>query len=132
MNKIFFGVLYLTLLSHTAFAEECKFAEGDDFTAGGSYLMADSCTLYGNIEAVNKTCSKVKVRIAKVTQAFGMRVDAVCRVNGGEGAAGDVIWLPIAQNAPAASRTESTVTKATKRKKAKRAPQTESQQQPQE
>lgn len=132
MNKALIGALLLTLLSQTAFAAECKFAEGDDFSAEGSYLMGDSCTLFGNVEAVNKGCSKVKVRVSKVTQAFGMRVDATCRINGGEGAAGDVVWLPIFQSAAAAS-TESTpptqstglAKKAAKKAAKKKAPTTE-------
>lgn len=94
---ISFAVIGFLIASQSVHAakSKCEFSEGDDFVARGNYLMADTCDLHGNIEAVNKDCSKVKVSVSKVTAAFGMKVDAKCRIPGAEGAAGDTIWVPV-------------------------------------
>ncbi|UFS71375.1 hypothetical protein LPW11_04070 [Geomonas sp. RF6] len=86
----------LSLLSMSApvFAE-CGWSEGDYIQEEGKYLMADSCTIYGTIEFVNKACNKVKVNVSKITNAFGMRVDATCRYDLGEASVHDVVWMNV-------------------------------------
>ena len=79
----------------TAAKSKCQYSEGDNFAASGKYLMWDTCNLHGNVETVNKDCTKAKIRVSKVTGAFGMQVDAKCRITGTEGAAGDTIWVPL-------------------------------------
>jgi len=87
-------ILSITVLSSFVFAD-CKYEEGDDIVVKGKYMWADSCKIHGTVEKVNKKCTKVKVSIGKVTAAFGMRVNAECRYNGGQGAAGQTVWIPI-------------------------------------
>lgn len=93
MKKIV-GFLSLILISGSVFAN-CNYEEGDDYTSGGKYLWADSCEVHGTVEKVNNKCTKAKVTVNKVTAAFGLRVDAICRFKGTEGAAGDTVWVPI-------------------------------------
>ena len=87
-------VLGIVMLSSLVFAD-CKYEEGDDIVVKGKYLWADSCQIHGTVEKVNKKCTKVKVSIGKVTAVFGMRVDAVCRYRGGQGGAGQTVWMPV-------------------------------------
>jgi hypothetical protein len=94
MKKILVSTMFLALFSSSVFAG-CKFSEGDNFSESGTYLFGDSCTIYGTVETVNKQCTKAKVSVAKVTQAFGMAIDASCRYDGGEAATGDVVWISI-------------------------------------
>lgn len=90
------GLIFICMLAASqAASAKCGYSEGDDFKMRGKYLMFDTCDLHGNIEAVNKDCTKVKVSVSKVTAAFGLRVHAKCRIAGTEGAAGDTIWVSL-------------------------------------
>lgn len=98
MKASILAMAAITLLagsSASVSAASCPHSEGDDFVANGKYLWADSCKLHGNIEAVNKGCTKAKVRVSKVTGAFGMKINEKCRIAGADGAAGDVIWVDL-------------------------------------
>ena len=96
MKKAIVGAVILALIGSPVFAKgKCKFSEGDAVQESGKYLLADSCTLVGNVEAVNKDCTKLKMSVNKVTGAFGMKVDAICRYKGGEAKAGDTVWVSI-------------------------------------
>jgi len=53
------------------------------------------CKIHGTVEKVNKKCTKAKVNINKVTAVFGLKVDSICRYDGVEGSAGQIIWMPI-------------------------------------
>lgn len=76
----------------------CRYSEGDDFTVKGKYLLTATCTVHGNVEAVNKDCTKVKLTVAKVTGAFGVRIHEKCHIRGGgDGAAGGTLWVSLQQ-----------------------------------
>lgn len=96
MKRPIVALMIMVLFSAPVFAKsKCGYSKGDSVTESGKYLWADSCEMHGNVEAVNKTCTKIKVSVTKVTAAFGMTVDARCRYDGGEAAAGDTVWMSV-------------------------------------
>lgn len=76
-------------------AKACGWTEGETVKEDGKYLFGDSCSIFGTVELVNKACNKVKISVTKVTNAFGMRIDATCRYSLGQAAERDLVWMNV-------------------------------------
>lgn len=88
------SVLWVAILSSFVFAD-CKYEEGDDIITKGKYQFTATCKIHGTVEKANKKCTKVKVRVAKITGPFGITVDEVCSYSTGKASAGEVVWMSV-------------------------------------
>lgn len=93
MKKLLAVCLTVFLFTPAVYAS-CPEA-GQSYEANGRYLWADRCRVHATVEEVDQSCSTAKIRIRKITAAFGMRVNEICRFENTQGGAGDVVWVPI-------------------------------------
>ena len=91
--RVSLAILAISFSASSAFAK-CEYSEGDDIAMNGGRSNEGHCKAYGNIEVVNKGCTKVKISISKVTNIFGMSSGATCSFQGLTATAGEVpFWI---------------------------------------